>query len=175
MKFGLLTQIQMPRPWEPETERRAYWHALDQAVAAEEAGFDYFWITEQHFFIEVGHTSCPDMILAALSQRTRRIRLGFGVVLLPLHHPFYVAERVAALDVLSNGRAEFGVGRGTSPYMVEALGLDPADGREVARETLEAVISMLEHEKFPGYKGRHFDLPANHVIHRQIQKPHPHQ
>ncbi len=173
MQFGLMTQIQMPRPWTETTERTAYWNALDQVVAAEAAGFQYFWITEQHFFIEIGHCSCPDMVLAALSQRTKTIRLGFGVILLPVHHPYYVAERVATLDVLSQGRAEFGVGRGTSPYMVEPLGFRPEDGREVARETLEAVILMLEQERFPGYKSKHFDLPPRHVVPRPVQRPHP--
>lgn len=173
MKFGLMTQIQVPRPWTQTSERQAYWDTLDQAVAAEAAGFQHFWITEQHFFIEIGHASAPDMFLAALSQRTRTIRLGFGVFLLPLHHPFYVAERVATLDVLSNGRCEFGTGRGTSPYMVEALGFKAEEGRDIGRETLEAVMLMFEHEKFPGYKGKYFDLPARYVTPRPVQRPHP--
>lgn len=168
-----MTQIQMPRPWTETTEREAFWHGLDQVVAAENAGFKYFWITEQHFFIEIGHCSCPDMVLAALSQRTKTIRLGFGVILMPCHNPFMIAERVATLDVLSNGRAEFGAGRGTSPYMVEGLGFDPKIGRDVGREALEAVVSMFANEKFPGYKGAHFDLPARHVVPRPIQRPHP--
>lgn len=173
MKFGLMSQIQMPRPWNETTEREAFWHALDHVVAAEDAGFDYFWITEQHFFIEIGHCSAPDMVLAAASQRTKRIRLGFGVILVPCHNPFMIAERVAMLDVLSNGRAEFGAGRGTSPYIVKGLGFDPKLGREVGREALEAVIQMFEHERFPGFKSKHFDLPARHVVPRPIQRPHP--
>ena len=173
MKFGLMCQIQMPRPWDEDAERHAYRNALDQAVAAERAGFDYFWITEQHFCAEIGHSACPDMMLAALSQRTTRIRLGFAVILLPCHNPFMVAERVATLDVLSDGRAEFGSGRGAYPYIVEGLGFDPAEGREVGRETLEAVLSMYEHEFFPGYKGKHLDLPARYVLPRPIQRPHP--
>jgi alkanesulfonate monooxygenase SsuD/methylene tetrahydromethanopterin reductase-like flavin-dependent oxidoreductase (luciferase family) len=173
MKFGLMTQIQMPRPWTETTERQAFWDNLDQAAAAEAAGFEHFWITEQHFFIEIGHSSCPDMFLAALSQRTRTMRLGFGVILMPVHNPFRIAEKVATLDVLSNGRAEFGAGRGTAPYVVEGLGFDPAVGREVGKEAMDAVLSMLENEFFPGYKGKHFDLPARHVVPRPIQRPHP--
>jgi len=173
MKFGIMTQIQMPRPWTETTERQGYWNALDQAVAAEDAGFEHFWITEQHFFCEIGHASAPDMFMAALSQRTKRIRLGFGVFLLPLHNPFMVAERVATLDVLSNGRCDFGTGRGTSPYMVEGLGFDPAEGREVGREALEAIVKMFHHEFFPGYEGQKFKLAARHVLPRPIQRPHP--
>jgi alkanesulfonate monooxygenase SsuD/methylene tetrahydromethanopterin reductase-like flavin-dependent oxidoreductase (luciferase family) len=173
MKFGLMTQIQIPRPWPEGAERLAYWQALDQAVAAERVGFEYFWITEQHFYSEIGHSSAPDMVLAALSQRTKTLRLGFAVILMPCHNPFYVAERVATLDVLSNGRVEFGAGRGTSPYVVEGLGFDPAMGREVGREALEAVLKMFEHEHFAGYKGKHFDLPPRHVVPRPVQRPHP--
>ncbi len=173
MKFGLMCQLQMPKPWSAQAEQEAYRNFLDQAVAAEQAGFDYVWVTEQHFCREIGHAACPDMLLAALSQRTSRIRLGFAVIILPCHNPFMVAERVATLDVLSGGRAEFGVGRGAYPYIVEGLGFDPREGRDKAKESLDAVLSMFEHELFPGYKGRYFDLPSRHVIPRPIQQPHP--
>ncbi|HSU04833.1 MAG TPA: LLM class flavin-dependent oxidoreductase [Acetobacteraceae bacterium] len=173
MKFGLMTQIQMPRPWGENAEVLAYHHAIDQAAAAEAAGFEYFWMTEQHFFLEIGHSPCPDMLLAAVAERTRRIRLGFAVLLMTVHNPFILAEKVATLDVLSNGRVDFGMGRGSTPYMVEALGVDGATGRDVAREATEAVLQMLATEHFPGYRGRHFDLPARHVVPRPVQKPHP--
>lgn len=173
MQFGVMTQIQLPRPWTETTERQAYWNALEQGVAAEAAGFSYFWITEQHFLIEIGHATASDVFLAALSQRTTTLRLGLGVVLLPIHNPFYVAERVATLDVLSNGRVEFGTGRGTTGYIVEGLGFDHTNGREVGKESLEAILRMYEHEKFPGYSGKHFNLPPRHVIPRPVQRPHP--
>jgi alkanesulfonate monooxygenase SsuD/methylene tetrahydromethanopterin reductase-like flavin-dependent oxidoreductase (luciferase family) len=115
------------------------------------------------------------MVLAAASQRTRTIRLGFAVILMPCHNPFLIAERVATLDVLSNGRCEFGAGRGTAAYMVEGLGFDAdADhARAVGREALEAVVQMLEHERFPGYRSAHFDLPPRQVVPRPVQRPHP--
>lgn len=173
MKFGLMCQLQMPRPWRADAEQQAYRNFLDQAVAAERAGFDYVWVTEQHFCAEIGHSACPDMLLAALSQRTTRIRLGFAVIILPCHNPFMVAERVGTLDVLSGGRAEFGCGRGAYPYIVEGLGFDPREGREKANESLDAVLRMFEDEFFPGYKGKHFDLAARHVVPRPVQRPHP--
>ncbi|HXJ84954.1 MAG TPA: LLM class flavin-dependent oxidoreductase [Candidatus Methylomirabilis sp.] len=175
MKFGLLSQLQVPKPWTDETERNVYWRNLDQAVAAEDAGFSHFWLTEQHFFAEIGHSASPEMFLAALSQRTRRIRLGFAVILMQCHNPFMIAERVATLDILSNGRCEFGAGRGTAAYMVEGLGFnaDATYSREIQREALEAVVRMLEEEHFPGYKGAHFDLPPRQVVPRPIQRPHP--
>ena len=173
MKFGLMAQIQLPRPWTETSEREAYWNALEQAAHGESVGFDYFWLTEQHFYIEIGHSVCSDMFLAALSQRTERMRLGFGVMLLPCHHPFQVAEKVATLDVLSHGRAEFGFGRGTAPYITEGFGVGAEDARALSDESIRAVLQMFEHEQFPGFKGKYFDLPPRQVIPRPIQRPHP--
>lgn len=173
MKFGLMTQIQIPRPWGPGAEVDAYHNALDQAVAAETAGFDHFWITEQHFLAEIGHAPASDMFLAALSQRTTRLRLGLGVVLMPLHNPFVIAERVATLDVLSRGRVDFGTGRGTTNYILDGFGIAPAEARERGGEALEAVLAMYDSPRFAGFKSTHFDLPAREVLPRPIQDPHP--
>jgi alkanesulfonate monooxygenase SsuD/methylene tetrahydromethanopterin reductase-like flavin-dependent oxidoreductase (luciferase family) len=173
VKFGLMTQIQMPRPWGPDAEVQAYRNAITQAVAAEAAGFDYFWTTEQHFFYEVGHSPCPDILLAAVSERTHRIRLGFAVMLMTVHNPFIVAEKVATLDVLSNGRVDFGMGRGSTSYMVEAFGIDAVSSREQANEATEAVLRMFAEEKFAGFKGKYYDLPERYVVPRVVQKPHP--
>src|SRR5665213_1470667 len=98
VKFGLMSQIQMPRPWGQDAELLAYNNAIAQAEAADAAGFSHYWITEQHFFLEIGHSACPDMLLAAISQRTKRIRLGFSVILMTVNNPFAIAERVATLD-----------------------------------------------------------------------------
>ena len=168
-----MTQLQMPRPWAPDAERIAYGAMIEQAVAGEALGFDCFWLTEMHFFEEIGHSPCPDMLLAAVSQRTSRIRLGFAVMLITINNPFHIAERIATLDVLSNGRVEFGVGRGSTPYMVEAFGVTPQTSRPIAAEAIEAAIQMLERPDFPGFKGQHFDLPARNVVPRPIQAPHP--
>lgn len=173
MKFGLMTQIQMPKPWAPNQEVVSYRNAIDQVVAAEAAGFEYFWVTEQHFFREIGHSPCPDMILSAVSQRTTTIRLGFAVIVMTIHNPYHVAERVATLDVLSNGRVDFGMGRGSTHYMVEPFHVDRATEREVAAEATAAVMKMFEQEHFPGYKGKHFDLIERYVIPRPVQTPHP--
>ena len=168
-----MTQIQMPRPWGENAELLAYHHALDQAEAAEAAGFGYFWITEQHFFLEIGHSPCPDMLLSAISQRTSHIRLGFAVVLMTVNNPFSIAERVATLDLLSNGRVEFGMGRGSTPYMVDAFGVTRPEERERAQEATEAVMQMFAEERFSGFKGKYFDLPPRHVLPRPLQRPHP--
>jgi alkanesulfonate monooxygenase SsuD/methylene tetrahydromethanopterin reductase-like flavin-dependent oxidoreductase (luciferase family) len=173
VKFGLMTQIQMPRPWGPNPEVQAYNNAIAQAEAADAAGFDYYWITEQHFFLEIGHSACPDMLLAAISQRTKHIRLGFSVILMTINNPFAIAERVATLDVITNGRVDFGMGRGSTPYMVEAFGIDRATEKERSDEATQAVLRMLTEEKFSGFKGKYFDLPERHVLPRVVQTPHP--
>ncbi len=173
VKFGLMTQIQMPRPWAANSELHAYHNAIAQAEAAEGAGFRYFWITEQHFFAEIGHSACPDMLLSAISQRTSRIRVGFSVVLMTVNNPYSIAERVATLDLLSNGRVEFGMGRGSTPYMVDAFGVGRPEERERAQEATEAVMQMFREDRFSGYKGTHFDLPPRQVLPRPLQRPHP--
>jgi alkanesulfonate monooxygenase SsuD/methylene tetrahydromethanopterin reductase-like flavin-dependent oxidoreductase (luciferase family) len=173
VKFGLMTQLQIPRPAEPHAELSAYRNTVEQAVAGDAAGFHYFWLTEMHFFKQIGHSPCPDLIHAAISQRTGRIRLGFAVLLLTTHNPYMLAERIATADLLSNGRIDFGFGRGSTPYMTEAFGVKKEDSLDLANEALAAVMKMFESEHFPGFTGKHFDLPARHVLPRPIQAPHP--
>jgi alkanesulfonate monooxygenase SsuD/methylene tetrahydromethanopterin reductase-like flavin-dependent oxidoreductase (luciferase family) len=173
VKFGLMTQLQIPRPWEPNAELNTYRHTIDQAVAGEAAGFHYFWLTEMHFFKQIGHSPCPDLLHAAVSQRTSRIRLGFAVLLVTVQNPYLLAERIATVDVLSNGRVDFGFGRGSTPYMTEAFGVKPEANRELASEAIDAVMKMFEHEQFPGFKGKHLDLPPRHVLPNLVQRPHP--
>ena len=174
MKFAYFNQLQMPKPWDGEdAEVRLHQNAMEQAIWAEAVGFDSYWQTEHHFYTEIGHSSAPEVFLAALSQRTSRIRLGTGVVVLPCNHPFRVAEQVATLDVLSNGRVEFGTGRGASNYHIEAFGVTPDESKAIWRESLEAICSLFLNDRFPGHKGHYFELPARSLVPKPIQKPHP--
>ena len=104
--------LALPRPWDPDAERRLYKDALEQIEIADRAGFDVVWEVEHHFMEEYSHSSAPEVFLAAASQRTSRIRLGHGIVQVPhaVNHPARVAERIATLDLVSNGRVEFGTG-----------------------------------------------------------------
>src|SRR5690606_6994714 len=106
MKFGIFYEHQLPRPWEPDSDHRLLPDALEQIELADRLGFDYVWEAEHHFLEEYSHSSAPEGFLAACSQRTRRIRLGHGLVALPhqYDHPFRVAERIANLDLVSDGR-----------------------------------------------------------------------
>ena len=112
MKFGIFYEHQIPRPWDADAEHRIYREALEQVELADRIGIDYAWEVEHHFLEEYSHSSAPEVFLAACSQRTKRIRLGHGIVLMPpgYNHPARVAERIAALDLVSDGRVEFGTG-----------------------------------------------------------------
>src|SRR5438874_12228844 len=113
MKFDGLCVLQSPKPHDARSENRCYHEALEQIALADRLGFDTVWAVEHHFLTEFAHSSAPEVFLAAVAQRTKRIRIGHGVVLLPdrFNHPIRVAERVATLDLLSDGRVEFGTGR----------------------------------------------------------------
>jgi len=113
MKFGIFFELSVPKPWHERSEHQVYFNALEQAELADELGFDQVWAVEHHFLEEYSHCSAPEVFLTAVAMRTKRIRIGHGVMLVlpPFNHPVRCAERAAALDILSNGRLEFGTGR----------------------------------------------------------------
>ena len=113
MRFGIFYEHQLPRPWTEGLEQKLFQDALDQVELADKLGFDNVWEVEHHFLEEYSHSSAPEIFLAACSQRTKQIRLGHGIVLMPpgYNHPARVAERIATLDLVSNGRVEWGTGR----------------------------------------------------------------
>ena len=114
MKFGIFYELQLPRPWNDDSEYVLFQQALDQIELADNLGYDYAWEVEHHFLEEYSHSSAPEVFLAAASQRTKNIRLGHGIVQLPTNHPARVAERVSTLDIVSGGRVELGIGEGSS-------------------------------------------------------------
>jgi alkanesulfonate monooxygenase SsuD/methylene tetrahydromethanopterin reductase-like flavin-dependent oxidoreductase (luciferase family) len=115
------------------------------------------------------------VFLAACSQRTKRIRLGHGIVLLPpgYNHPARVAERIATLDLVSNGRVELGTGESASRLEIEGYGVPIDQKREQWRECLEQIANMLAMDPYPGYQGKHFSMPCRNVVPKPVQKPHP--
>ena len=114
MKFGTFYELQLPRPWGADDERQLYQNALTQVELADRLGYNYAWEVEHHFLEEYSHSPQPEVFLAAASQRTKNIRLGHGIIQLTTNHPAPVAEKVACLDLVSNGRVEFGMGEGAS-------------------------------------------------------------
>ena len=109
MDFGIFYEIQVASPLKHrEREYEVFHQVLAQVELAEEVGFDSFWTVEHHFQPGFAHSSAPEVLYGAISQRTSKMRIGHGVVLLPFpyNHPVRVAERVATLDILSHGRVE---------------------------------------------------------------------
>jgi alkanesulfonate monooxygenase SsuD/methylene tetrahydromethanopterin reductase-like flavin-dependent oxidoreductase (luciferase family) len=115
------------------------------------------------------------VFLAAASQRTKNIRLGHGIKLMPpnYNHPARIAEEVATLDLVSNGRVEFGTGESASRAELEGFGINPAQRREMWRETVEQVANMLAMDPYPGFQGKYFSMPTRNVVPKPVQKPHP--
>ncbi|MFW5416868.1 LLM class flavin-dependent oxidoreductase [Nocardiopsis sp. CNT-189] len=157
-----------------EVERRAFDNVLAQAELADELGYEAAWFVEHHFTRGFSHSSAPDLILAAISQRTRRLRLGLGVVLLPFQPPIRTAERVATLDVLSGGRVEFGTGRGASPLEYQAFQRPFEQSRRIWEESLEAVLEIWRADGSPvTIDSPYFQVPGVSVYPRPTQEPHP--
>ena len=174
MKFGYFSQLQMPKPWRENGEALLYKEAMEQAVLAEAVGFEYYWQTEHHFYPEIGHSSAPELFLAALAQHTTHIRLGPAVVVLPCNHPYRVVEYISTLDLLSDGRVEFGTGRGASVYHVEAFGVSSNESKELWEESLQVICSMFLNDPFPGWQGKWYpNLLQRDIIPKPVQKPHP--
>src|SRR5207247_3093472 len=127
MRFGIFYEHQLPRPWEDGAELRLFQEALDQVELADLIGIDYAWEVEHHFLEEYSHSPAPEVFLAACSQRTKRIRLGHGIVLMPpsYNHPARVAERIATLDLVSAGRVEWGTGQSASAAELGGCRINP--------------------------------------------------
>jgi alkanesulfonate monooxygenase SsuD/methylene tetrahydromethanopterin reductase-like flavin-dependent oxidoreductase (luciferase family) len=175
LKFGIFYEHQLPRPWHEGDEQRLFLEALDQVELADRLGIDYAWEVEHHFLEEYSHSSAPEVFLAACSQRTERIRLGHGIVLMPpgYNHPAKTAARVATLDLVSQGRVELGTGESASRAELEGFGIDPAEKRAMWLEATEQVCHMLAMDPYPGFDGRYFSMPCRNLVPKPVQKPHP--
>jgi alkanesulfonate monooxygenase SsuD/methylene tetrahydromethanopterin reductase-like flavin-dependent oxidoreductase (luciferase family) len=175
MRFGVFYEHQLPRPWREGDEQRLFQEALDQVELADRLGIDYAWEVEHHFLEEYSHSAAPEVFLAACSQRTKRIRLGHGIVLMPPGYSFpaRIASRIATLDLVSNGRVDFGTGESASRMELEGFGIDPAEKRAMWREATEQVCNMLAMDPYPGYQGKYFSMPCRNVVPKAVQRPHP--
>ena len=175
MRFGIFYEHQLPRPWDDGAELQLVQDALDQVELADRLGIDYAWEVEHHFLEEYSHSAAPEVFLAACSQRTRRIRLGHGIVLTPPGYsaPARIASRIATLDLVSNGRVDFGTGESSSRMELEGYGIDPREKRAMWREATEQICNMLAMDPYPGFEGKYFRMPCRNVVPKPVQKPHP--
>lgn len=175
MKFGIFYEHQLPRPWGEGDELKLYQEALDQVELADKLGIDYAWEVEHHFLEEYSHSSAPEVFLAACSQRTKNIRLGHGIVLMPpgYNHPARVAERIATLDLVSGGRVEFGTGESSSLAELGGYGVEVDDKRAMWMEATEQAANMMAMDPYPGFEGQYFSMPCRNVLPKPVQRPHP--
>ncbi len=185
MKFGLFYQAQLPKPldsddWYPGQELKLFQDTLTEIEFADKLGFDYVWLAEHHFTSEYNHISATDVVLGAVAAKTRSIRIGTGVVqMMPgNNHPVKVAENIATIDLLSNGRAEFGVGVGSPseqemfwPPMAAVVKANRT--YDVLWETLGETLRMMTMNPYPGFDGEFVSLPSGNVVPKPVQKPHP--
>jgi alkanesulfonate monooxygenase SsuD/methylene tetrahydromethanopterin reductase-like flavin-dependent oxidoreductase (luciferase family) len=172
MKFGIFYELQLPRPWHEESEFRLYQDALSQLELADALGYDYAWEVEHHFLEEYSHSSAPQVFLGAASQRTKQIRLGHGIMHMTTNHPAKVAAHISALDLVSDGRVEFGMGESASVTELEPFGVPFEEKRAIFEDGVRAVIPMFA-DGGTSYDGEYFKFPARNVLPKPRQKPHP--
>ena len=174
MKFGILYEMETPRPWHEKSEYNVYWEALAQIELADRIGMDYVWEVEHHFLEEYSHSSAPEVFYGAVSQRTKNIRIAHGVRLLPFkfNNPIKVAEQAAVLDIMSNGRMELGTGRSTTAQELDGFSVDYDRTRAEVREALEIIVKAWT-EEILEFDGKLMKIPPRRVVPKPIQKPHP--
>lgn len=168
MQFGMLHLFENPIH---KTEHQIVKEQLDLMQAAEDLGFDSIWPAEHHF-TEYGYCASTALMLAPIARVTKRIRLGTGVVVLPFHNPIRVAEEFALLDLMSDGRLDFGVGRGYQPIEYKGFQVDQSKSRTMFKEELEIILQAWTTGKV-NYHGEHFHYEDQPVRPQPLQKPHP--
>jgi len=175
MRFGVFYELQLPKPWTEDDERRLVHEALDQIELADKLGLDYAWAVEHHFLDEYSHCSAPESLLAAAAARTKNIKLGHGIrqVIPQYNHPSRSAETLSMLDLISNGRAQMGIGEGATRMELHGFGVPAKTKREASIEAAEQIANMMVMNPYPGFNGEHFSMPCRNVIPKPMQKPHP--
>ena len=178
MEFGIFNSLYLPRrlsDGNPMAEHNRIHDEVAWVEAADKAGFKYTWATEHHFLEEYSHLSANESFLAFCAARTKNIHIGSGIfnITPPVNHPARVAERVAILDLLSEGRFEFGMGRGSSTTEQKGFGiLDPELTKEMFDEVVPEFRKMWESTDY-SFDGRFFSMPSRNILPKPGTKPHP--
>ncbi|MFI2368396.1 LLM class flavin-dependent oxidoreductase [Streptomyces sp. NPDC018833] len=180
MEFGIFVQGYLGRRagTDPLAEHKALMEETEYVIQADRSGFKYAWASEHHFLEEYSHLSANDVFLGYLAHATERIHLGSGIFnpLAPVNHPVKVAEKVAMLDHLSEGRFEFGSGRGAGSH--EILGFMPGitdmnHTKEIWEETIAEFPKMWLQDEYAGFQGKHWSLPPRKVLPKPYGQAHP--
>ena len=169
MRFGLFYQASAA---DGQTHAERYAEMLDLIALGDTLGFDVAWLAELHFGGAFSLLASPLMVVPVIAQRTKRIRIGTAVTLLPLHHPLSCAEQAATADLLSGGRLEFGVGRGSIPSQFHGFRVAVSENRARFDEALEIIRLAWTTERF-SYRGAFYQVEDVAVVPRPLQRPHP--
>lgn len=174
MKFAMFYEIPVARPWQRDSEVRAYRETVEQVKLGDRLGFHSVWTVEHHFLEEYSHCSNPEVLYGHLAAVTSQIKIGYGVRLLPkpYNHPVRTAESVAVLDLLSNGRVLFGTGRSSTRAELEGFGVNPPETREMWAEALRHIVGCWTHDEYE-FEGRYWSMPRRRVLPKPLQNPHP--
>ena len=167
--------MQHPRPWSEGSDHKLIKDALEQVELSDRLGYDYVWATEHHFLEEYAHSSAPEIFLAACSQRTKNLRIGHGIVQMPpfINHPARVAERVATLDLVSDGRVDFGCGAGATETELGGFNVPQSQKKDMFLDGMRIAIRMMVENPFAGYQSDYIKMPQRNVMPKPLQKPHP--
>jgi probable F420-dependent oxidoreductase len=169
MQVGLFHTVQWP---EGSAQVDRYRDAMEQAVLAEELGYESVWLTEHHFFRH-GIISDSLSVLAYLAARTSTIRLGTAVAVLPLHNPVRLAEATATIDQLSGGRLDFGVGKGYQTGEFKGLGVDMEDRDTRFDEALDVILKGWTTTEPFSHTGKFWSFEDANPQPKPVQRPHP--
>jgi alkanesulfonate monooxygenase SsuD/methylene tetrahydromethanopterin reductase-like flavin-dependent oxidoreductase (luciferase family) len=173
MKFSIFYEMQISEPTR-DKEAQLFRDCLAQAELADELGYHCVWEVEHHGLFEYSHSSAPEIFLSFVAARTKRIRLGHGVTLLPhrYNHPIRIAERIATLDVLSGGRVNWGTGKSSSRVEQVAFETDIPTLHDQWLEALDIIPRMWRADVF-SHEGRFFRIAPIQVVPKPVQQPHP--
>jgi alkanesulfonate monooxygenase SsuD/methylene tetrahydromethanopterin reductase-like flavin-dependent oxidoreductase (luciferase family) len=175
MRFGMLYELQLPKPWDVNSEQRLVDEAIEQCVLGDKLGIDYAWSVEHHFLEEYSHCSASEVFLSAIAAQTERIKIGFGIrqVISNYNHPARTAEAVGMLDLISHGRVQLGIGEGATRLELGGFGIEARRKRAMSLEASREIADMMVMEPYPGYTCDDWTLPCRNVLPKPIQKPHP--
>lgn len=173
MKFDVFCEVQKPFPWNGATEADLIGETIAQAKAADDAGFEIWWQVEHHGAPEFSYSAAPELLLTAIALSTRRLRVGHAGVLAPfrINHPLRVAERAAALDILSGGRFELGLAKSGGKEW-ETFGVEADSARDQVREAMHMIPKMWTQDSF-SWSSDQIQIPERQVVPKPLQSPHP--
>ncbi len=171
MRFSMFYEMQISKP-DKQSEYQLFHDCVEQCVLADQVGFDGVWAVEHHGLYEYAHSSAPEIFLSFVAAKTKNLTIGHGSTLLPknFNHPIRIAERLATLDILSNGRVYWGAAKSGTSVEQGAFELDPKQLHEQWLEALEMIPKMWKDEAF-SWEGKYYNIPPTHIVPKPTQHP----